>query len=72
MTQDTTSTTVRRCDWCGAEIDPIDWCIECKEGRCTVHSRTRKRADARFCNDECRRADQMHLKQCLEPRPIST
>ncbi|NUP52295.1 MAG: hypothetical protein HOW97_33980 [Catenulispora sp.] len=50
----------RHCNWCGDYIDPIDWCGDCKHGGkpCATtggpHRRLRKRADAAFCDSECR------------------
>lgn len=52
----------RHCNWCGAHIDPIDWCGDCKhlEKPCATtggpHRRLRKRSDAAFCDSECRSA----------------
>jgi hypothetical protein len=42
----------RECAWCGAKIDPIDWCPGCRkhERPCGAHKRLRKRADAAFCD----------------------
>jgi hypothetical protein len=49
----------RKCNWCGDCIDPIDWCIDCQKSNrpCGVHTRLRKRHDARYCNKECRDAE---------------
>lgn len=53
----------RRCDFCGAEIDPIDWCDGCMKGNCKYHRRPRKRKDAKYCNDECRTTDHNQLRK---------
>lgn len=48
---------VRRCQSCGAPIDPKDWCPFCiRDGKpCrSPHRSLRKRSDAKFCDDECR------------------
>jgi len=44
----------RRCGQCGAELDPIDWCADCKAGRCTTHRRLKRSARAAFCDSACR------------------
>ena len=47
----------RRCAECGDFIDPIDWCPGCQraDGPCgSPHKRTRKRADAAYCDAACR------------------
>lgn len=58
MSTDTTAGAqerCRRCNWCGAEIDPVDWCPNCSQGKpCSSHNRLRKRSDAQYCNDVCR------------------
>lgn len=47
----------RRCAHCGDLIDPADWCPGCRTaGRAcrAPHRRLHKRADAAFCDAECR------------------
>ncbi|MBQ1166042.1 hypothetical protein KBZ21_49475, partial [Streptomyces sp. A73] len=50
----------RHCAWCGDNIDPIDWCLDCQrlQAPCATgggyHRRLRKRADAAFCDHRCR------------------
>jgi hypothetical protein len=48
----------RHCAWCGDYIDPIDWCLDCKnkQAPCGTHRRLRRRADAAFCDSGCRSA----------------
>ena len=49
----------RHCNWCGAHIDPIDWCPGCQTAQAPCnnpHRRLRKRADAAFCDATCRSA----------------
>lgn len=48
------SDELRRCSFCGDGIDPIDYCLDCRDNKCTVHKHPRKRSDAKFCNSECR------------------
>ena len=54
--------SIRRCDFCGCEIDAVDWCDDCKKGSCTVHRRKRKRSDAKYCSPECRTEDIRQLR----------
>ena len=55
---------IRRCELCGAEIDPKDWCYECMENKtCKVHKRRVKRKDAKYCSDECRITDRNELRK---------
>jgi hypothetical protein len=46
----------RLCAFCGDGIDPVSYCPPCRTGSCDTHRRPRKRADAAFCNDTCRKA----------------
>lgn len=60
-------TTVRRCASCGGEIDPIDYCVQCSVGGCSVHKRPRKRADAAFCDKLCKaRYRDSFIRDCVE------
>lgn len=54
----------RHCAWCGAHIDPIDWCSMCRANNapCATtgdgpHRRLRKRSDAAYCDRGCKSAD---------------
>lgn len=51
----------RECEWCGAQIDPIDWCYLCREGKCDTHAKPRKRKDAKYCSDYCRSKNRQDL-----------
>jgi hypothetical protein len=65
----------RHCAWCGAHIDPIDWCGDCKAAETRrapadggPHRRLRKRADAAFCDAECKAADRSDREGSLRRR----
>jgi hypothetical protein len=61
----------RLCAFCGDVIDPIYYCGDCAnpDAACTVHRRPRKRADAAFCNEICRKAHRDTFERdCLPHR----
>jgi hypothetical protein len=59
----------RRCAECGDLIDPMDWCSGCQTAQAPCgrpHRRLRKRADAAFCNPDCRsRRRWTYIRDCL-------
>jgi hypothetical protein len=59
----------RRCANCGDYIDPIDWCMDCQRLNTPCgphHPRLHKRADAAFCNAECKTAHRSSFaRDCL-------
>lgn len=59
--------TPRRCDWCGAEIDPIDWCGFCQQSDpepCRdPHRSVRRPESTRYCDGKCRYADRDKLRK---------
>jgi hypothetical protein len=49
----------RECAYCGAHLDPIDWCQYCQAigSPCNrPHRKLRKPGHAAFCNQACRNA----------------
>lgn len=56
----------RLCGYCGDCIDPICYCPPCRTGKCDIHPRPRKRADAAFCGEICRKAHRdTFARDCL-------
>lgn len=47
----------RTCQNCGREIDPVAYCMFCRQAGkpCGLHDRLRLHGNVRYCSERCRR-----------------